>query len=106
MARDELTVTTFNIWFNPYFADERYRAIVDLLSRDMPDVMVFQEVTPVALAVFDAQPWIREHYFRSAIVGTELGNYGMLLLSRLPVTRVTYYPLPSRLARGFLRPSS
>ena len=41
-ARDQLTVTTFNIWFNPYFADERYRAIVDLLSRDMPDVMVFQ----------------------------------------------------------------
>ncbi len=102
VARDQLTVTTFNIWFNPYFADERYRAIVDLLSRDMPDVMVFQEVTPVALAVFDAQPWIRDHYSRSAVVGTELGNYGMLLLSRLPVTRVTYNPLPTRLARGFL----
>ena len=69
--RDELTLTTFNIWFNSYFADERYGAIADLLSRDLPDVMVFQEVTPSALTMFLAQPWIRQHYLRAAIVGED-----------------------------------
>ena len=71
-----------NIWFNTFFADQRYRAIAQLLSRDMPDVMVFQEVTPAPLAFFLAQPWIREHYRCAAVTGGDLGNYGMLMLSR------------------------
>ena len=56
--RDELILTTFNVWFDTYFADQRYRAIAQLLSGKMPDVMVFQEITPTALSIFLAQPWI------------------------------------------------
>jgi tyrosyl-DNA phosphodiesterase 2 len=100
--RDELTVATFNIWFDAHFADDRYLAIAELLSRDMPDVMVFQEVTPAALKVFLTQPWIREHYLRAAVTSADLGPYGMLMLSRIPINRVTYTRLPTRLARGFL----
>lgn len=99
---DALSITTFNSWFNDYHAEQRYLAIADLLSRSAPDVMVFQEVTPTALAVFLAQPWIREGYRRAEVTGGALGNYGMLLLSRLPIDRVTYTRLPTRLARGFL----
>jgi tyrosyl-DNA phosphodiesterase 2 len=102
VAREALTVTTFNVWFDSYFAEERYGAIAQLLSGDMADVMVFQEVTPAALAVFHEQPWIREHYFSASMVGGDLGNYGMLMLSRLPVTRASYTALPTKLARGFL----
>lgn len=98
----QLTVTTFNIWFNEYHAEERYRAVSRLLERHRPDVMVFQEVTPEALEVFLAQPWIRADYCRAAVVGRGVGNYGMLLLSRLPLTDVTYTGLPTRLQRGFL----
>ena len=100
--RDELTLVTFNIWFNSYFANQRYIAIAELLSRNMPDVIVFQEVTPAALTVFLAQPWIRDSYLRAAVTGADLGNYGMLMLSRLPINRATYTRLPTRLARGFL----
>ncbi|CAN5630581.1 hypothetical protein BH09ACT7_BH09ACT7_60310 [soil metagenome] len=100
--RDELTVATFNIWFADYYAEQRYVAIAELLARNKPDVMVFQEVTPRALAVFLAQPWIRAHYLRAAIVGGDLGNYGMLLLSQLPVKRVRYTRLPTQLSRGLL----
>lgn len=100
---DALTVTTFNIWFDDYHADERYLAVSRLLAAHRPDVMVFQEVTPSALEVFLAQPWIREDYRRAAVVGSGVGNYGMLLLSRLPLTDVSYTGLPTRLSRGFLR---
>jgi endonuclease/exonuclease/phosphatase family metal-dependent hydrolase len=96
-------LTTFNVWFDSYFADQRYRAIAQLLSGKMPDVMVFQEITPTALSVFLAQPWIREHYRCAAVVGGKAGNYGMLMLSRLPTTKVTYRRLPTRLSRGFLQ---
>ena len=101
--RDELTVATFNVWFDDYFADQRYRAIADLLCREMPDIMVFQEITPAALSIFLTQPWIQEHYRRAAVAGGRAGNYGLLMLSRLPVAQVTYARLPTRMSRGFLR---
>ncbi len=102
MSRDALTLATFNIWFSDYHAGERFRAVADLLSRNMPDVMVFQEVTPAALAVFLAQSWVRVRYRCAEVTGGDLGNYGMLMLSRLPIKDVTYTPLPTNLARGFL----
>ena len=101
--RDELALSAYNIWYDSHFADKRYRYIEDLFSRDKPDVMVFQEVTAEALDVFLSQPGIRDHYRRAAMVGDDAGNYGMLMLSQLPINRVTYMRLPTRLARGFLR---
>jgi tyrosyl-DNA phosphodiesterase 2 len=99
---DGLTLATFNIWFNEYHAEQRYRAIAELLSRNMPEIMVFQEVTPTALATFLAQPWIRERYRRAEVTGARVGNYGLLMLSSIPVDRVSYTRLPTRLARGYL----
>ena len=101
--RDELTLTTYNIWNDPRHAEERYLAIAHLLSRRAPDVMVFQEVTPGALDVLLAQQWIRDSYWCAAVVGGDAGDYGMLLLSRVPISRVTYTRLPSRQSRGFLQ---
>lgn len=102
VVRDELVVATFNVWFNDFHAEARFRAIADVLARKMPDVMVFQEVTPAALAVFLAEPWVRVRYRRAEVTGGSLGNYGMLMLSRLPIANVTYTPLPTNLARGFM----
>ncbi|ANE82939.1 endonuclease [Mycobacterium adipatum] len=97
-----MALSTYNIWFNEEHADQRHRAIADLLAREALDIMVFQEVTPAARAVFLQQPWIREHYRSAAVVGGRRGNYGMLLLSRIPVDRVSYTRLPTRLSRGYL----
>lgn len=101
--RDELTLLTFNIWNDSKHAEQRYLAIAELLSRRAPDIMVFQEVTPTALAIFLRQAWIRDNYLRAAVVGGDVGNYGMLILSRLPISRVTYSRLPTRQSRGFLQ---
>jgi tyrosyl-DNA phosphodiesterase 2 len=99
---DGLTLATFNIWFDDHHAEQRHRAIADLLAREMPDVMVFQEVTPAALDLFLSQQWIRERYLRAEVTGAGVGNYGLLMLSRIPVDRVSYLRLPTRLARGCL----
>jgi tyrosyl-DNA phosphodiesterase 2 len=98
----ELTVSTFNVWFESFFAEQRYRAIATLLFRSAPDVMAFQEMTADALTVFCAEPWIRERYCRVAVTGRGVGNYGMLVLSRIPIRRATYLPLPTKMARGVL----
>ncbi|MBO0678639.1 endonuclease/exonuclease/phosphatase family protein [Mycolicibacterium sp. S2-37] len=103
VGRDQLTLATFNIWFSDYHAEQRFRAIADLLSLRMPDVVALQEVTPAALDIFTSQEWIAQHYHRAAVVGDDVGTYGMALLSRLPLTDVTYTRLPTRLSRGFLQ---
>ncbi len=100
--RDELTVATFNIWFDDYHAQQRYLAIVDLLRERRPDVIALQEVTPAALEIFLDQPWVRDEYLSASAVGGDAGNYGMLMLSRVPITRTTYSRLPTRQSRGFL----
>ena len=100
---DEWTITTYNIWNDAKHAEERYRAIADLLSSRTPDVMVFQEVTPSALEVFRSREWIRDGYTCASVVGGGAGAYGMLMLSRLPLSRATYTRLPSRQSRGFLQ---
>ena len=99
---DEFTVATYNIWFDDFRSRERYEAIADVLAAHTPDVMVFQEVTPAALQAFSRQRWIQQNYYCAAAVGAAFGNYGLLVLSRLPITRATYTRLPTRLERGFL----
>ncbi|MDO3399373.1 endonuclease/exonuclease/phosphatase family protein [Mycolicibacterium neoaurum] len=99
---DRLSLATYNIWFNGLFARQRYEAIAAILAAEAPDVMVFQEVTEPALTVLLAQPWVRAHYSSAAVCGGRLGHYGMLLLSRIPVDRVSYTRLPSNLSRGYL----
>lgn len=101
-VRAEVTLTTYNVWNDPKHAAQRYRAIAELLSARRPDIMVFQEITPTAFDVLLSQPWIRDGYACAAVVGGEAGDYGMLMLSRVPLSRVTYTGLPTRQARGFL----
>lgn len=103
VARDALTLATFNMWFDPRHAEARYRAIADVLAREAPDVMVFQEVTATALDVLLRQDWIRDGYARASVTGRRTGNYGHLMLSRVPVRRAVYVPIPTRAARGVLR---
>lgn len=99
---DELTVATFNIWFDEYHAEQRYRAIADLLRERRPDVIVLQEVTSTAQEIFLEQPWIRDEYLSASAVGDHTGNYGLLTLSRVPIAQATYSHLPTRQTRGFL----
>lgn len=102
MSIDRLSLATYNVWFSEKHDEQRYRAIADLLARDAPDIMTFQEVNHTSLTVFLDQPWVREGYRSASVVGGSRGNYGMLLLSRLPVDRVSYTRLPTRLSRGYL----
>lgn len=99
----ELTLTTFNVWNDAYFADERHGAIAGLVARLAPDIMVFQEVTRRAHDVLLSHPWVREHCFCAAATGGDVGDYGIVMLSRLPLREVTYTKLPSRMFRGFLQ---
>jgi tyrosyl-DNA phosphodiesterase 2 len=102
VTRETLTFATFNTWFGEHFDNERYNAISNLLSVHRPDFIAFQEITPKSLASFIGQQWIRDEYFSSDIDGSTLGDYGVLILSRLPLNTIKLIPLPSFMGRDLL----
>jgi tyrosyl-DNA phosphodiesterase 2 len=101
--RSELTISTYNVWNDSRYAEQRYRAIAQLLSLRQPDIMAFQEVTPAAADILLSQNWIRDAYASAAVIGGHAGSYGMLMLSRLPLSGGSYTRLPTRQSRGFLQ---
>jgi endonuclease/exonuclease/phosphatase family metal-dependent hydrolase len=101
--RDAMTAATMNVWFDRYHAAQRWSAIADLLGALTPDFIALQEITEAALDTFLAQEWVRNDYLSAAVVGERVGNYGLLVLSRLPLASVTHVQLPSRQWRGFLK---
>lgn len=99
MAR--VTILTWNVWFGGHRFDERCEALVDRLYRADADLIALQEVTPELLAHISAAPWAAD-YERSDPDGEALGNYGVLLLSRVGLTRVEQVPFPTGMGRSLV----
>ncbi len=100
--RDTLSFATFNIWFGDYFTNARHRAIARLLEARRPDFIGLQEVTWEALDLLLNQPWIQDNYLISDIDGSTLDDYGVLILSRLPLKSISLTSMPSSMQRQLL----
>lgn len=71
----------------PLIATARRRPLLlaDLAAADA-DVIVLQEVEPALLGMLLAEDWVRERYTLAADPGgRDVAEYGLLVLSRLPV---------------------
>ncbi|ATE54506.1 RNA repair domain-containing protein [Actinosynnema pretiosum] len=86
-----LRVLTWNtLWdkYNPELvrtARRRPLLLAELQVADA-DVIALQEVEPELAAMLAAAPWVRERYtFDTAPTSAEVGDTGLLLLSRVPV---------------------
>ena len=106
---DILTFVTYNTWFYDFYLEERFRAIIQLLRESDADIIALQEITPASLEIFLQTDWVRDNYFISDISGSTLcslnssqTNYGVILLSRIPIKNLNLYPLTSVMGRHVL----
>ncbi|EFC38069.1 predicted protein [Naegleria gruberi] len=104
-----LNIVTFNVWFAPLMMKERMEGIMQMLMarEELPDVMCFQEVTDEALEFIASHELIRKEYYLSDSPNdyyTTVDPYGVLMAVRkgLPVRRMFYNTLPSRMYRACL----
>ncbi|MFD5465140.1 poly(A) polymerase [Kitasatospora sp. NPDC127059] len=88
---DTLRVVTWNTLWDRYDGDRidtarrRPLLLAELAAADA-DVIALQEVEPTLVVQLLAQPWVREGYTLGADpAGRDVPEYGLLLLSRLPV---------------------
>lgn len=99
---ERLRVVTWNVWFAPYEREARTAGLLRELARFGADVVALQEVLPETLALIAADPRIREHFTLSDTTGDTLGDYGVVVLSRLPMSRVVLHDLPTSHGRRLL----
>jgi tyrosyl-DNA phosphodiesterase 2 len=98
----ELTLVTFNVWFDDYYALERCEALLELVRQCDADIICLQEVKTRYLNFILQQPWVQQDYWVSDFTGRTIQPYGVLLLSRLPITQLRLQRLPSMMARKLL----
>jgi tyrosyl-DNA phosphodiesterase 2 len=94
-----LSVLTWNVWFGGYRFDQRRTALISTLA---PDVTLLQEVTPELLHAIVREPWVRDAYQVSDATARTLGDYGVLVLSRLAIERIWFLELPTTMGRELL----
>lgn len=99
------TVVTWNVWFDPHCAEERWRQLLGLaLARD-PDVICLQEVTPEFTRVLEADGRIAEGYTATEPGGfTNAVGYDVAIYIRRchTVLATTAIALPSDMERRCL----
>ncbi|MCG8420892.1 MAG: endonuclease/exonuclease/phosphatase family protein [Proteobacteria bacterium] len=101
-GQDAIVVATYNVWFNPHERERRWRALVDEVQRNDPDVIAFQEVTRPFLALLRDLPWVQREYSISDPDGRTIERYGIVLLSRRPLDGLTLHDMPSHMGRKLL----
>ncbi len=98
----ELTLVTYNVWFGKYYFQERCEALLKIVRDGEADVIGLQEVTPNFLEIVLKQRWVRDSYYISDATGVSVQDYGVLLLSRIPIRRMFLHELLSFMNRKFL----
>ncbi len=98
-APTEVRLLTWNVWFGGHMFDERRDALFAELARRAPDVIVLQEVTDELLVELLDEPWVQAAYQLSE---RQLEHYDVVVLSRLPIRRLSVVELPSEMGRRLL----
>jgi tyrosyl-DNA phosphodiesterase 2 len=92
----DVRLVTWNVWFGGHMFDERRDALLAELQRRRPDVVALQEVTQELLAALLDEPWLRAAY---QVSEREVTAYDVVILSRLPIRRISGIALPTSMGR-------
>ncbi len=93
---DPIRIVTWNVWFDDHKLEERGVGLLAELGRRRPHVIALQEVTYALLAAILQEPWVRADY---QISDVDVIAYDVIVLSRLPITRMMTLPLVSEMGR-------
>lgn len=101
-AATTLQVVTQNVWFDPYEQIQRWYGLLEEIKECRADLIAFQEVTRPFHELVCETRWIREGYTISDRDGDTYDRYGVMLLSRVPLSRLTLHDMASQMGRRLL----
>jgi len=97
----QIELLTYNVLADPEHADERVDALIEILEEEDADIVALQEVAPWFLAKLEEHDWVRQRY-NAHNASFDQAPGGLFVLSRFPIKKHHYEPLPSRQGRGAL----
>lgn len=96
-----ISIATYNVCERPIEEDKRVPALLKLLSESKADLIALQETQPWFMELLGKEEWTKA--YKIAHPETKSGAHCELcILSKLPLAKVEYLELPSRLGRGAL----
>jgi len=102
IEKKELKIMTWNVWFDQNSMEMRLPKIFELISDHNPDVVCLQEVIPSFCKKLVNQKWVKENYYVSDTIGNTLNSYGVLILSKIPLSRMYLKTLDTMMDRSLL----
>ena len=90
-----------NVWFGDHHQRVRWTELFRLLENLGPDVIAFQEVTAAFVEQLSNEAWVAPYQWVDD-GGPGLGQYGVAVLSRIPIVSAGLVPLPSNMGRSLL----
>eukprot|EP01121_Diplochlamys_sp_Union-15-3_P006997 TRINITY_DN1758_c0_g1_i4.p1 TRINITY_DN1758_c0_g1~~TRINITY_DN1758_c0_g1_i4.p1 ORF type:complete len:299 (-),score=35.49 TRINITY_DN1758_c0_g1_i4:32-823(-) len=101
---NKLRFVTWNVWFANYQYTSRSEQICKILQETNADVICLQEVLADFINILKRQEWVKQYYLSDAsTLGDTLERYGVLLISRFPLAKLSLHNLPSYMGRSLLR---
>jgi len=99
---EKLSFITFNVWFDNICFDQRFDEICRIILHHSPDVVCLQEVLPSFVKKLSNVDWVQKHYIVSDTSGDTVDPYGVMILSRIPLTNLKFHELPTYMSRRAL----
>jgi endonuclease/exonuclease/phosphatase family metal-dependent hydrolase len=84
LTLERLRVVTYNVWFDPFEAQRRCAALLEILAGQDADVIALEEVTQPFLDNLLAARWVRDAYLISQSHVDPTLRYDVVMLSRVP----------------------
>ncbi len=61
-----------------------------------------QKVIPSFLSLLKNEEWVQNNYVISDVTGYTMTSYGVIILTRLPIHKITLYEMDTLMGRKFL----
>lgn len=108
--KNDIIVTTFNVWFSNFKQTERIQTLIHLISTTRCDICCLQEMTLKTMKDIKKSTWIQKNFYISSIDdehwcskgSNKKSWYGTLILSKVKPVNVGLLKFDSIMHRNFL----
>jgi len=98
----QLSVITYNIWFDSSTAEERVPKLLDIVAEKNADIIAFQEVEGWFIKALESDGRFDDYHFSVERGWFDSVKGGLLLLTKAQAIQQQYIDFPSNMNRGAL----
>lgn len=97
----QMSVLTYNVYGPEIIAGERVERLYRTIESLDPDIIALQETSGWFISGLLKRGWIKRSFYCMMVPEDQCPLGQVLTLSRFPIRRITYHPLPSNYHRRF-----